>query len=261
MALCIGPYQLTETLGRGSHARVRLAEHEATGARFAAKVISRRKMDAEQLSAEVKLQGSVPSHPCVVRLLEVLERPSELVLLLELAEGGTAFDLVAQGPLAEDHARRLFGELLAGVAHLHRHGVVHRDLKLENLLLDRHGNLKIADFGLAAALVAGELLSLGSGSPNYSAPELLAAKLQYAGEPADVWACGVVLFAFLTGGFPFDDDRPQALLRRIQKGKYRIPSFVGADAQDLIARMLTVDPAERITVAAAMAHPWMVAAN
>lgn len=216
-------------------------------------------MDAAQLALEVALQRSMPSHPSIVRLLEVLERPSEaeLILLLELAEGGTAFDLVAQGPLEEPRARRLFGELLEGVAHLHQHGVAHRDLKLENLLLDRHGSLKIADFGLAAALVAGEPLSLGSGSPNYSAPELLAPELCYAGEPADVWACGVVLFAFLTGAFPFDHDRPQVLLRRIQRGKYRMPSFVGEEARDLVAGMLTVDAIARVTIAEALLHSWM----
>ena len=122
--------------------------------------------------------------------------------------------------------------------------------------------MKVADFGYAQWMHS---LSDGSsgwvetscGSPHYASPEVIVGA-RYVGNQADVWSCGVVLFALLTGGLPFDDENIQKLLHKVKKGVYQIPSWVPEDARDLIWRMLTVDPAQRITTAQIQQHPWFV---
>jgi serine/threonine protein kinase len=140
----------------------------------------------------------------------------------------------------------------------------HRDIKPENLLLDEGGNMKVADFGYAQWMHSASDGSSGwvetsCGSPHYASPEVIVGD-RYVGNQADVWSCGVVLFALMTGGLPFDDENIQKLLHKVKRGVYQIPSFVPPEARDLIWRMLTVDPAQRITTAQIQQHPWFVGA-
>lgn len=133
--------------------------------------------------------------------------------------------------------------------------VAHRDLKPENLLLDSKHNIKIADFGLGNVMHDGHFLKTYCGSPNYAAPELLAHRL-YAGPEADIWSCGVILYALLCGRLPFDDDNLSALYSRIRNGVYPVSSHMSSSASDLIARILVVDPVRRITIPEICQHPW-----
>lgn len=134
-------------------------------------------------------------------------------LVMEYASGGELFNhILARRFLAEREARRYFAQLILGVHELHSMGIVHRDLKLENLLLDSARNIKISDFGFAnrsatAAISDDNLLMRTScGSPCYAAPELVLADERYDGRAADIWSCGIILFAMLAGYLPFDDD-------------------------------------------------------
>ncbi|CAN0305466.1 unnamed protein product, partial [Laminaria digitata] len=133
--------------------------------------------------------------------------------------------------------------------------IVHRDLKPENLLLDAHGNIKIADFGLSNWMLDGQFLRTSCGSPNYAAPEVISGTL-YAGAEVDVWSCGVILYALLCGSLPFDDESIPALFKKIKAGMYSLPSHLSQLARDLIPRMLVVDPMKRITIPEIRRHPW-----
>jgi len=179
---------------------------------------------------------------------------------MECVTGGDLFDyLVKHVRLDESEALRLFRQLIDGVDHCHTSGVVHRDLKAENILLDGNNNIKIADFGFAAELIPGELLTKSCGSPNYAAPELLYKGCQYRGPEIDVWSCGVILFALLTITLPFDADSIPALFRLIKRGRYNLPGYVSDDAKDLIQRMLTVDAEKRISISEIRQHSWFTA--
>lgn len=251
----IGPWKLGKTLGRGATGRVLLATHMTTGQKAAVKVVSK----SELQEGETKGDNSLPygiereiiimkllTHPNVLRLYDVWETSKALYLVLEYVEGGELFDLlVERGPLPEAEAIKYFRQIILGTAYCHALGICHRDLKPENLLLDGDLNVKLADFGMAALELNGKLLETSCGSPHYAAPEIVSG-LKYHGAASDVWSCGVILFALLTGRLPFDDENIRNLLLKVQAGNFEMPHDISIDAQDLIDKMLTTDPIKRI---------------
>ena len=165
-------------------------------------------------------------------------------------EGGELFDhLVSKGRLPLQEALSYFKQIISGVDYCHRFNICHRDLKPENLLLDANRNIKIADFGMAALELHGGtgLLETSCGSPHYASPEIVAGKA-YHGAASDIWSCGVVLYALLTGRLPFDHPNIGELLKRVRSGRFEMPRDIPHDARDLLARMLVVDPERRISV-------------
>lgn len=175
-------------------------------------------------------------------------------LVLEYIEGGELFDyLIKKGRLEEREAVHYFRQIIHGVDYCHRFNICHRDLKPENLLLDKHRNIKIADFGMAALETSDKMLETSCGSPHYASPEIVAGK-SYHGSSSDIWSCGIILFALLTGHLPFDDDNIRKLLLKVQEGKFQMPPDLSPHAKDLIWKMLRVDPNTRITMPDILKH-------
>lgn len=175
---------------------------------------------------------------------------------MEHVEGGELFDyLVKKGRLTENEAVGFFQQIILGVDYCHNHLICHRDLKPENLLLDRHRNVKIADFGMASLQVPSTMLETSCGSPHYASPEIIKG-IKYNGPSADVWSCGIILFALVTGNLPFDDENIRRLLNKVKTGIYTIPDYVSPSARDLITKMLVVEPDLRYTMRQVMDHPW-----
>lgn len=260
----IGPWKLGKTLGRGATGRVLLGVNSSTGQKAAVKVVSKSALNDEY---DKPTKGGLPygiereiiimkllTHPNVLRLYDVWETSKALYLVLEYVEGGELFDLlVERGPLQEQEAVKYFRQIVLGTAYCHALGICHRDLKPENLLLDASLNVKLADFGMAALESNGKLLETSCGSPHYAAPEIVSG-LKYHGAASDVWSCGVILFALLTGRLPFDDENIRNLLLKVQAGNFEMPEELSTDAQDLIRRMLTVDPMKRMTTPEVLNH-------
>lgn len=195
-----------------------------------------------------------------MRLYDVWETSSELYLILEYVEGGELFDyLCTRGRLAPAEALGCFQQIIAAVDYCHRFGVAHRDLKPENLLMDRQGNIKVADFGMAAWQTGARegLLQTACGSPHYAAPEVIMGRA-YDGRASDIWSCGVILFALLAGRLPFDDEDLGTLLDKVKSGRYEMPNGIGPDAKDLIEQMLQRDVEKRITMSEILVHPFFV---
>ena len=138
---------------------------------------------------------------------------------------------------------------------MHKLGICHRDLKPENLLMDDYNNIKIVDFGLSNTYRPGQTLKTACGSPCYAAPEMVAGK-QYHGLPADIWSCGVILYAMVCGYLPFEDPKTNVLYKKILNADYTIPEFVSEDCKDLITRILSTDPTRRFSVADIKNHVW-----
>ncbi|KAI9813598.1 MAG: Protein kinase [Pycnora praestabilis] len=256
----LGQYSIVKTLGEGSFGKVKLAVHQVSGQKVALKIISRRKLMNRDMAGRVEREIQylqLLRHPHIIKLYTVISTPSEIIMVLEYA-GGELFDYIVQhGKMAEDSARRFFQQMVCGVEYCHRHKIVHRDLKPENLLLDEFLNVKIADFGLSNIMTDGNFLKTSCGSPNYAAPEVISGKL-YAGSEVDVWSCGVILYVLLCGRLPFDDEYIPSLFKKIAQGNFMMPNYLSSGANDLIRKMLVVNPVHRITVQEIRQHPWFV---
>ncbi|EJD39005.1 Pkinase-domain-containing protein, partial [Auricularia subglabra TFB-10046 SS5] len=249
----VGNYTLGKVIGEGTYGKVRLGTHRLTATRVAIKQIP--KALSAQLTREIHHHRRL-HHPHVTQLYEVIATESYIWLVTELCAGGELFDyLVEKGRLSEDETRALFGQLCLAVAYIHDKGVVHRDLKLENVLLDERCRVKLGDFGFTREFERGSLLDTFCGTTGYASPEMLLGK-KYHGQEVDVWSLGIILYALLTGTLPFDDDDEDEMRDKIIKGEYEDPEWLTADARDLIRRVLVQDETKRLTIAQILAHKW-----
>ncbi|XP_020522501.1 SNF1-related protein kinase catalytic subunit alpha KIN10 isoform X3 [Amborella trichopoda] len=253
----LGDYKIGQTIGCGSFATVRLAEHIPTGLKVAIKMYKRSKVKGmrmeDKVTREIKILRLL-KHPCITHLYEVIETESKIYIIMEYLEHGELFDyLVRKGRLHEGEARFFFQQVVSGLLYCHMNMVIHRDLKLENLLLDSKYNVKIADFGLSNIMIDGHFLKTSCGS--YAAPEVISGNSN-VGPEVDVWGCGVALYTLLCGSLPFDDENTAILYKKIKAGEYTIPSHLSSEAKNLIQRMLEVEPLRRITIPEILCHPW-----
>ncbi|KAF3694742.1 Serine/threonine-protein kinase SIK2 [Channa argus] len=259
--LQVGFYEIIRTLGKGNFAVVKLAKHKVTKTQVAIKIIDKTRLNStnlEKIYREVQIMKLL-NHPHIIKLYQVMETKDMLYIVTEYAKNGEMFDhLTSNGRMSEDEARKKFWQILTAVDYCHQHHIVHRDLKTENLLLDANMNIKLADFGFGNFYNAGEPLSTWCGSPPYAAPEVFEGK-EYEGPQLDIWSLGVVLYVLVCGSLPFDGPSLPALRQRVTEGRFRIPYFMSQDCENLIRKMLVVDPAKRITVAQIKQHRWMLA--
>jgi len=226
-----GDYILGQTLGEGEFGKVKMGWKRDGGAQVAIKLIRRESIGTNpgrlpKIQREITILGKL-KHENIVRLHEIVETERHIGIILEYASGGELFDYILKHRYLKDKpARRLFAQLISGVGYLHKQGIVHRDLKLENLLLDRNQNIVITDFGFANTFDPkdelgddvvyrlsdreflknegldevspeghrrGDLMQTSCGSPCYAAPELVVSDSLYTGRKVDVWSCGVIL--------------------------------------------------------------------
>ncbi|GKU99018.1 hypothetical protein SLEP1_g11933 [Rubroshorea leprosula] len=205
-------------------------------------------------------------HPNIVKFKEVILTPTHLAIVMEYASGGELFERICNaGRFTEDEARFFFQQLISGVSYCHAMQVCHRDLKLENTLLDGSPapRLKICDFGYSKSSVLHSQPKSTVGTPAYIAPEVLL-RQQYDGKIADVWSCGVTLYVMLVGAYPFEDpDEPKDFRKTIQRilsVQYSIPDFVQISPEccHLISRIFVADPGARITIPEIRNHEWFL---
>nr|XP_020014873.1 serine/threonine-protein kinase MARK1 isoform X3 [Castor canadensis] len=197
------------------------------------------------------------NHPNIVKLFEVIETEKTLYLVMEYASGGEVFDyLVAHGRMKEKEARAKFRQIVSAVQYCHQKCIVHRDLKAENLLLDADMNIKIADFGFSNEFTVGNKLDTFCGSPPYAAPELFQGK-KYDGPEVDVWSLGVILYTLVSGSLPFDGQNLKELRERVLRGKYRIPFYMSTDCENLLKKLLVLNPVKRGSLEQIMKDRWM----
>ncbi|XP_046861097.1 serine/threonine-protein kinase BRSK2-like isoform X2 [Xenia sp. Carnegie-2017] len=256
----IGPYILNQTLGKGQTGVVRLGVHCTTKEKVAVKIIDRTKLNPqilEKVEREIAIMKLI-EHPHVLRLYDVYENNTHLFLILEYVGGGELFDyLVKRGRLTINEAKRFFSQIISAVDFCHKHCVCHRDLKPENLLLDEKNNIKVADFGMASLQVDdNSMLETSCGSPHYACPEVVKG-IKYDGRKADIWSCGVILYALVVGVLPFDDDNLRQLLEKVKTGAFSVPNNVPNDCQDLIKEMIKVDPEKRFTIKQILNHSFL----
>ncbi|XP_030281217.1 serine/threonine-protein kinase BRSK2 isoform X5 [Sparus aurata] len=256
----VGPYRLEKTLGKGQTGLVKLGVHCVTCQKVAIKIVNREKL-SESVLMKVEREIAILKlieHPHVLKLHDVYENKKYLYLVLEHVSGGELFDyLVKKGRLTPKEARKFFRQIMSALDFCHSHSICHRDLKPENLLLDEKNNIRIADFGMASLQVGDSLLETSCGSPHYACPEVIRGE-KYDGRKADVWSCGVILFALLVGALPFDDDNLRNLLEKVKLGVFHMPHFIPPDCQNLLRGMIEVDATKRLTLEQIQKHTWYI---
>ncbi|ORX46729.1 Pkinase-domain-containing protein [Hesseltinella vesiculosa] len=272
----IGNYTLVSTIGSGSMGKVRLAIHNLTQEKLAVKIVPRVGTQGKipQTEAEAKAKREKDKqreirtireasimlllyHPHIVSLKELVVLDPYYYMFMEYVDGGVLIDyIISHGKLKERHARRFSRQIISALDYLHKNSLVHRDLKIENILISRTGQIKIIDFGLSNLFSPRSHLKTFCGSLYFAAPELLNAKA-YTGPEVDVWSFGVVLFVLVCGKVPFDDENLPALHQKIKRGVVEYPFFLSSDCKNILSRMLVVNPSHRATTTEIMTHPWM----
>ena len=210
-------------------------------------------------------------HPDIVRIIESFNTKNSYILITEYCEGGELFDQV-KNQLSETQIAVIFKQILSGLAYLHSNNIVHRDLKLENILIHEIEksettkedlfNIKIIDFGTARIFGAGRNPQSIVGSSYYIAPEVLRQKYN---KECDLWSVGVILYMFIVGHAPFDGCDDEEITSNIQRGVYRKNDRrwikASKEVKDLIQKLLTYRPSQRLTAIQALNHPWFKIAD
>lgn len=275
-------YKIGRTIGTGGFSVVKLVTDRENGQVWACKIMTvpepgKEPGDGESTQLDIFKEIDILMnlrHPNIIHLKEYFEESGRVYIIMEYLAGGELLDALltkekagdgTEAHYSEADARVIFKQLMEGVKYLHDSDIVHRDLKLENLLLGKKGDIntiKIADFGLAKKYAPGALSTI-CGTPQYVAPEIIkGGKEPYTyGKECDLWSCGVILFILLGGYPPFYDSSEPGLFRKIRAGKYNMNDpvwdAVSKDAKDLLANLLNVNPAERLTVDQVLRHKWM----
>ncbi|XP_058014552.1 serine/threonine-protein kinase Chk2 isoform X2 [Ahaetulla prasina] len=267
-------YIVSKTLGSGACGEVKLAFERDTHRKVAIKIIRKSKFMTDVLpetdkpfnvETEVGILKRI-NHPCLIKIIDFFEG-KDFYIVLELMEGGELFDKVQRpARLSERTCKLYFYQMLLAVQYLHKHGIIHRDLKLENVLLSsREENclVKITDFGQSKIIGETSLMQTLCGTPDYLAPEILhfAGTAGY-GRSVDCWSLGVILFMCLSGYPPFSKKSARlSLTEQITSGNYcyveEVWKDVSRDAFDLVQKFLVVDPTRRLNIEEALEHPWL----
>ncbi|KAK1225521.1 Serine/threonine-protein kinase [Marasmius sp. AFHP31] len=275
----LGDYTLTKTLGAGSMGKVKLATHNLTGEQLAVKILPRAapqpghtngatpdaiaRQASKDASKEIRTMREAAlsmllHHPYIAGMREMIVHQHHYYMVFEYISGGQMLDyIISHGRLRERVARKFARQIGSALDYCHRNNVVHRDLKIENILISQTGNIKIIDFGLSNLYDPIAHLSTFCGSLYFAAPELLNAKV-YTGPEVDVWSFGVVLYVLVCGKVPFDDQSMPALHAKIKRGLVEYPVWLSAECKHLLSRMLVTNPALRAPLSEVLAHPWMV---
>ncbi|KAK8113769.1 uncharacterized protein PG998_001739 [Apiospora kogelbergensis] len=252
----VGNYGLGKLIGKGSFGKVYLATHKLTNGSKV--VLKSAKKDDSNLAREIHHHRQFV-HPHIARLYEVIVTESLVWLVLEYCPGDELYNyLLKHGPLPVEKVQKTFTQLVGAVCYVHQQSCVHRDLKLENILLDKHENVKLVDFGFTREYEGkSNYLQTFCGTICYSAPEMLKGE-KYAGEKVDVWSLGVILYALLCGELPFDDDDDNVTRKQILSEEPKYPDHLSADAVSLIKILLSKRPLLRPTLPDILQHPFLL---
>ena len=261
-------FTVGKELGKGAFSVVKEATDKTTKKTFAVKIIKAKSLSAREtskLERETRICKAISDQENIVKMKENFLESDYYYLVFELITGGELFDdIVKREFYSEEDASKAIRQILGAINYCHEKGIVHRDLKPENLLLSSKvppADIKVADFGLAIELEhPSEFSWYGfAGTPGYLSPEVI--KRDPYGKPVDVWAIGVILYILLVGYPPFWDEVQERLYKQIREGRYDFPKpewdSVSKSAKELIQRMLSVDPHNRITIQESMNHPWV----
>ena len=253
-------YTFEKALGTGAFSAVYRASKLNEGGQaeiYAVKVIPKENIaqaaDKERLQRELDTMAFL-QHPNIVQMHDFFTDSNNFYLVLDYCPGGDLAEyLVSQPPMREQQVATVFKQIVSAIAFVHSHGVAHRDLKPQNILITSFPTVKVTDFGLCG-YIDDKKMKTFCGSPCYTAPECLQG-VQYEGAQADVWSLGVILYEMVTGDHPWNVTNIPKMVQQITSGKYTVPSSVTPACEELIKGILKVKPSESLTCYKILGHP------
>ncbi|CEP13833.1 hypothetical protein [Parasitella parasitica] len=280
----IGNYTLQQSIGKGSMGKVKLATHNVTGEKIAIKIVPRANLQilnapshhtsgktAQQIAKEKAREENrevrtireahimmLLKHPNIVGMKDLVVHGPHFYISMDYVNGGQLLHYIVKRQRLSDRRTRQFSrQIVSALDYLHRNSIVHRDLKIENIMIDKSGrHIKIIDFGLSNLFCPERQLTTYCGSLYFAAPELLKAN-PYSGPEVDVWSLGVVIYVMATGSVPFDDKTMPGLHDKIKRGQVTYPAHLSDDCKNLLSRIFNTDPSQRIIMTDIVHHPWM----
>ncbi|CAD8185793.1 unnamed protein product [Paramecium octaurelia] len=257
-------YKLCSVIGKGAFAKVCLGIQILTGAKVAMKIIDKSSLKNDsakkRLMQEIALMKLLQPYKCCIRLYEVFETKRQIYLIMEYVEGGDLIKFTKEKPLSEQIAKNIFGQLVQALQILQNHNILHRDIKLDNILFQGE-QIKLCDFGVSRQIVKGQKILEQCGTPAYLAPEIMTQKSGYEGFASDIWSSGILLYVLLVGKTPFKGNNMNELNSQIQSGQLNFMEIKKAnlsnEAVDLMKSILHINPKLRCTLPEIMKHTWM----
>ncbi|QEU59291.1 hypothetical protein KDRO_B05580 [Kluyveromyces lactis] len=250
----IGNYKISKFIGEGSFGKVYLATHRLTHQKVVLKTGNKRDPNVVR---EVFYHRQF-DFPYITKLYEVIVTESRVWMVLEYCSGHELYEhLLKEQRLSLEESKKLFSQIASAVYYAHELKCVHRDLKLENILLDGNGHAKLTDFGFTREMATRSQLETICGTTVYMAPELIERKC-YDGFKVDIWSLGIILYTMINGYMPFDeDDDIKTKLKIVNDELDFNQEWISDDAIDLIQGMLRKNPNERISLAQVLSHPFL----
>jgi len=247
--MTIEDFELIKVLGKGSFGKVMLGKKKGDEKLFAIKILKKEMVLENEELEHTRTERNVlqsAEHPFLVRMYYSFQTADRLYFVMDYINGGELFyHMQREGKFSEERSKFYTAEIVCGLTYLHKRGVVYRDLKLENLLLDNEGHILLTDFGLCKENIGqGATTSTFCGTPEYLAPEVV--EDEDYGTPVDWWSLGVVLYEMITGRSPFSSSDHEELFRQILTAEIYYPSSLSAGAKDILQALLQRDPKLRL---------------
>ena len=273
-------YKYGRLIGQGAFGKVNLGLNVLTGRVVAIKSFNKKNFDVnsdfiKKIIYETNLMKKL-NHKNVTKILEMFEDDKYILIIMEYINGGNLFSFVKKRrKLSEKISKFLFKQIILGLQHIHSHNIVHRDVKLENILIDLNNTIKICDFGIGRVLSNPneDLLYDQCGTPMYMAPEILFSSKEkgYKGFPIDIWSAGIALYIMLSGTLPFSVKKEDSLLDIDNNNKKKNMALkqaimfsqpkkiekISSNAKNLLHGLLNKDPNKRLTIEQILNHPWL----
>ena len=256
-------YLFGRQIGHGAFGKVNISLHVASGRLVAIKTFTKKNLKNKHARNKIKHEIDMLSrlrHPFITQILDSFETDKHIFIVMEYICGDLLGFIRKRGKLSEPMTKVIFKQIMEGLRYIHKKKIVHRDIKLDNILIDLTNTVKICDFGVSKKINKGDIMYDHCGTPAYIAPEIFKNR-GYEGYSCDIWSAGVTLYYMLGGVQPFCADSMKDLEKIILEGKYDRLEDVSDEANDLIERMLQLDPKKRLTDDEILNHPWIVNIN
>ena len=256
-------YLFGREIGHGAFGKVNLCLHIGSGHLVAMKTFvkkdSKYKESKDKLKNEVEVLSKL-HHPFINQILDNFETDTHFFIVMEYICGDLLTFIRKRNKLNEPISKVIFKQIIEGLRYIHKKNIIHRDIKLDNILIDTTNTVKICDFGVSRRIQRGEKIYERCGTPAYIAPEIYK-KMGYTGFQSDVWSAGVTLYYMLSGNLPFKGNNIHDLENAILLGEYHKIRDISYEANDIIEKMLKLNPSERITIDEILKHPWLKNVN